>query len=163
MLASQFGGCGVWTGSCALPLRQLHTVLRSLTSYAAVTLIYAFISARLDCCSSLCAGLPVWRLWCLDRVLRTAARFSSRTPNLAIFPAIGPMLDVLHWLPLQQRIYSRIISLVWRSLLGLAPAYLRDLCCTTLGVSGGRSLRSTERGLLILLRSNSRALLPANN
>src|SRR6218665_2176300 len=43
--------------------------------------------------------------------------------NLAMFLAIliYNMLDVLHWLPLQQRISYRIIALVLRSLLGLAP------------------------------------------
>src|SRR5688572_8190121 len=55
----------------------------------------------------------------------------------------GYMLDVLHWLPLLQRISYRMIALVWRSLLGLAPAYLRDLCCPTLGAPGRRSLRSS--------------------
>src|SRR6218665_3159594 len=60
------------------------------------------------------------------------------------------MLDVLHWLPLQQRISYRIISLIWRSLLGLAPAYLRDLSHTTMGIPGRRSLRSTEQGLLLV-------------
>src|SRR6218665_1535090 len=49
------------------------------------------------------------------------------------------MLDVL-----------RIISLVWRSLLGLAPAYLRDLCHTTTVIPGRRSLRSTGQGLLLV-------------
>src|SRR6218665_1963478 len=70
------------------------------------------------------------------------------SPNLATFPWY--MLDVLHWLPLQQRISYRIISLVWRSLLGLAPAYLRDLCHTTMGIPGRRSLRSTEQVLLLV-------------
>src|SRR6218665_2467049 len=56
------------------------------------------------------------------------------------------MLDVLHWFPLQQRIVYRMISLIGRSLLGLAPVYLRDLCCTTIGIPSHRSLRSTERG-----------------
>ena len=60
------------------------------------------------------------------------------------------MLDVLHWFPLQQRISYRIISLIWRSLLGLAPAYFRDLCHTTMGIPGRRSLRSTEHGLLLI-------------
>ena len=60
------------------------------------------------------------------------------------------MLDVLHWLPLQQRISYRIISLIWGSLLGLAPAYLRDLCHTTMGIPGRPSLRSTQQGLLLV-------------
>src|SRR6218665_2853617 len=36
------------------------------------------------------------------------------------------MLDVLHWLPVWQRIQYRVVSLVWLWQLGLAPAYLRD-------------------------------------
>src|SRR6218665_1947638 len=39
------------------------------------------------------------------------------------------MYNVLHWLPLQQRIMFRINAMVWWCILGLAPAYLRDLCC----------------------------------
>src|SRR6218665_1028727 len=37
------------------------------------------------------------------------------------------MFDVLHWLPVRQRIEYRVVSLVWQCQLGLAPAYLIDL------------------------------------
>src|SRR6218665_1707230 len=37
------------------------------------------------------------------------------------------MRDVLHWLPLRQRIEFRVAVLVWYSLIGQAPAYLTDL------------------------------------
>src|SRR6218665_3647678 len=61
------------------------------------------------------------------------------------------MLDVLHWLPLQQRIIFRIGSMVWRCILGLAPAYLRDLCCPTPCTRGrSNSLRSLEQELLFV-------------
>src|SRR6218665_3807459 len=60
------------------------------------------------------------------------------------------MLDVLHWLPLQQRIIFRIGVVVRRCILGLAPAYLRDLCRPTPGTRGRSSLRSSEHGLLFL-------------
>src|SRR6218665_105848 len=62
------------------------------------------------------------------------------------------MLDVLHWLPLQQRIMFRIGAMVWRCILGLAPAYryLRDLCHPTPGTRGCSSLRSSEQGLLFV-------------
>src|SRR6218665_1356382 len=70
------------------------------------------------------------------------------SPNLATFPGICWMCSTGS--PLQQRILYRIISLIWRSLLGLAPAYLRDLCHTTMGIPGRRSLRSTEQGFLLV-------------
>ena len=60
------------------------------------------------------------------------------------------MLDVLHWLPVRQRIQYRVVSLVWRCQLGLAPAYLRDLCRPVSGIQGSRSLRSAERGVLVV-------------
>src|SRR6218665_3356597 len=59
------------------------------------------------------------------------------------------MHDVLHWLLSVQRIAYRISALVWRSLLGLAPAYLRELRCPILcAFIGSRSLRSSDQGLL---------------
>src|SRR6218665_4088590 len=60
------------------------------------------------------------------------------------------MLDVLHWLPTEQRISYRIASLVWRCLVGLAPVYLRELCCPPLGAMSSRSLRSSQQGLLLV-------------
>src|SRR5688572_31540994 len=60
------------------------------------------------------------------------------------------MLDVLHWLSYEQRIAYRTAALVWRCLLGFAPAYLRELCCPVLSSMGSRSLRSPEQGLLLV-------------
>src|SRR6218665_2014296 len=113
---------------------QLHLLCTVVTSDSTTTLIHAFITARLDCCSSLNAGLPVGQLRCLDRVLRSAALLSRCIPKCGHVSSY--MMDVLHWLPLQQRISYCIIYLVRRSLLGLAPAYLQDLCGTTTGFSG---------------------------
>src|SRR6218665_4178857 len=93
-----------------------------------------------------------WHPSCVATVPRPGLAFCC-TPSGCI-PEFGHvssyMLDVLHWLPLQQRISYHVISFVWGSLLGLAPACLRGLCCTTMGIPGRRSLCSTERGFLII-------------
>src|SRR6218665_2926028 len=47
-------------------------------------------------------------------------------------------------------IIFRIGAMVWRCILGLAPAYLRDLCHPTPGTRGCSSLRSSEQGLLFV-------------
>src|SRR6218665_1349675 len=60
------------------------------------------------------------------------------------------MLDVLRWLPAEQRISYRIASIVWRCLLGLAPLYLRELCCHVHCAMSSRSLRSSQQGLLLV-------------
>src|SRR6218665_3041266 len=59
-------------------------------------------------------------------------------------------VNVLHWLPLQQRIIFCIGAMVWRCILGLAPTYLQDLCRPTPGTRGRSSLRSSEQGLLFV-------------
>src|SRR6218665_2200520 len=57
------------------------------------------------------------------------------------------MLNVLHWHLVRPRIQYRVASLVLRCQLGLAPAYLMDLCrpVSALGARGNRYLRSAER------------------
>src|SRR6218665_3686456 len=105
---------------CYYQLRQLRTVARSLRASAATTLVHAFITSRLDYCSTLYTGLPTCRLSCLERVMRSAARLIGKIQKFDHVTRY--MLDVLHWLPVRQRIQYRVVSLVWRCQLGLAPA-----------------------------------------
>src|SRR6218665_2763733 len=111
-------------------------------------LVHAFVTSRLAYFSTLYVGLPAVRLGCPERVIRTAARLIGGIPRTGHVSAY--MLDVLHWLPLQQRIIFHIGAMVWRCILGLAPAYLRDLCRPTPGTRGRSSLRSSEQGLLLV-------------
>ena len=106
------------------------------------------VANRLDYCSSLYAGLPACRPGCLDRVLRSAARLIGGIPKFGHVSKY--MLDVLNWLPAEQWISYRIASLVWCCLLGLAPLYLRELCCPLLSAMSSRSLGSSQQGLLLV-------------
>src|SRR6218665_2336410 len=101
------------------------------------------ISAK---CCSLYFGLPATRLNCLDRVMRSAARLIGRVSKFYHISAY--MRDVLHWLPLRQRIEFRVAVLVWYFLIGQASAYLTELCRPSLGARSTRHLRSAEQGLL---------------
>src|SRR6218665_2405684 len=129
---------------CFYQLRQLRTVARPLSSGAAATLVHSFITIRLDYCLYSC--LPSVRLASLSRVLRSAARPIGQIPKFGHVSSY--MLEVLHWLPIRQRMEYRVASLVWRCQLGLVPTYLIDLCRPVSGSRSGRSLRSSERGLL---------------
>jgi len=121
-------------------------ISRSLTSTATATLVHVFVAARLYPCSTLYAGLPAVSLECLERVLRTTARLIGGIPRTG--HVSDYMLEVLHWLPFQQRIIFHIATLIWRCMLVLASTNLQDLCCPTLGTRGRSSLRSMERGIL---------------
>ena len=134
-------------------LRQLKVVSRSLTPDAASTLVHAFIVSRLDYCSALYLGLPATRIGCLDRVLRMAARLIGRIPKYG--HVSDYMRDVLHWLPVPQRIIYRVSTLVWRCIVGAAPVYLQELCCSTLNIHRRGILRSSRRAELIVPRSRT--------
>src|SRR6218665_405151 len=59
---------------------------------------------------------------------------------------VTPLLrDVLHWLPVPFRIDYKLCLLVFLSLHGAAPVYLRDYCIGTRSSASGLRLRSLER------------------
>src|SRR6218665_1802572 len=59
---------------------------------------------------------------------------------------ITPLLrDVLHWLPVPFHIEYKLCLLVFQSLHGAAPEYLRDCCTATHSSASGLRLRSLER------------------
>ena len=65
-------------------------------------------------------------LWQLQGILNAAARLISRRRK---FDSISSTIrDVLHWLPIRQRVHFKLSVLVFNSLHNLAPSYLMDMC-----------------------------------
>src|SRR6218665_3568120 len=60
------------------------------------------------------------------------------------------MRDTLHWLPIQQRIFHRVVVLVWHCLLGIAPVYLQELCRPISTLVGRRGFRSSSDDKLLI-------------
>ena len=65
------------------------------------------------------------------------------------------MRDTLHWLPIQQRIQFKILTLMRNCLVGSAPSYLRDFCISVSSVPGRGTLRSAAHGLLTVPRMHT--------
>jgi len=65
------------------------------------------------------------------------------------------MCDVMHWLPVSQRILYRISALVWRSVTGCGPSYMTDLCWPVSDLAFRRALRSSAHGELLVPRARS--------
>ena len=55
------------------------------------------------------------------------------------------MFEHLHWLPLTARIQLKVLILICRSYLGLAPKYLCDAIRRPTSATSLRSLRSSDR------------------
>src|SRR6218665_3243358 len=89
------------------------------------SIAHAFVCSRVDYCNSLLIGLPKVRLSLIQSVLNAAARLVDRLPRTSHFSAF--MFDHLHWLPLIARIQLEVLTLIYRSHIGHAPRYLRDL------------------------------------
>src|SRR6218665_3519675 len=109
-----------------LPARQLRVVMRSLSGDAAVVLVHALVTSRIDHSCSVLVGLSLGLIGRLDRVLRSAACLIGHIRKYASVSAY--MRAVLHCLPVPQRILYRISALVWRSVTGCALSYLTGLC-----------------------------------
>lgn len=86
-------------------------------------LIHAFIFSRLDY-NTVFTGLPKKSIRQLQLVQNTADRVLTRTRKL---DNIIPVLRSLHWLPVCQRIYFKIVLLVYKALNGLGPKYIQDI------------------------------------
>ena len=93
-------------------IKMNHTIISSascelcLALCAAAALVHAFVTSRLDHCSSILAGLPLAQTAGLDRVLRCAARLIGRIPKYGSVSAY--MRDTVHWLPMAYVLLSRV-------------------------------------------------------
>ena len=87
-------------------------------------MIHAFISTRLDSNNGLLYGIPKTQIKRLQRIQNSAVRIVTRCNKCE---HITPFLKQLHWLPIQQRIKFKILTITYKCLHGLAPGYLSDL------------------------------------
>src|SRR6218665_3304432 len=133
-----------WTVGCCFPqLRLIRSCIKSLLLGAAKAAVAAFVTSRVDRCNSLLAGAPACLLDGLQSVLNAAARLIC---NRGKYDHVMPLLrDILHWLPVPFRIEYKLCLLVFQSLHGAAPEYLRDCCTATHSSTSGLRLRSLEK------------------
>ncbi len=127
-------------------LRLIVQLRPFISTNDAETLIYAFVSSRLDYCNALFIGLPATSIARLQYIQNSAARILTRTKHSA---HITPILADLHWLPVAYRIKFKILLLTFKALNGLAPYYL---CNLLLPYSPPRSLWSSDSRLLAIPR-----------
>jgi len=86
-------------------------------------------------------------------VLNAAARL---VVGLDKYEHITPVLrDVLHWLPVPQRIQFKIAALTFDCVWGTWPAYFSSIACTVADNSGRPGLRLAERGDLFVPRTRT--------
>ena len=129
---------------CFYQLRQLRSVKRSLTQEARRALVTAFIASRVDYCNAVFYGVAQSTIHRLQSCLNAAARLVT---GVGKFEHITPVLrDILHWLPVEQRVTFKVAVLAFDCVRGTCPAYCRDVCTPLVNVPGRRVTRSAQRG-----------------
>jgi len=119
------------SGLCFYQLCQLRSVHQSLHTESITALIRAFVSSRVDYCSSVTDKLL--------RVLNAAARDITNT-NWYESGLSQILHHDLHWLDVTERIQFRVAATVYQCLHGM-PAYLTEhvYACHCVGKSSWRS------------------------
>ena len=105
-------------------------------------------------CNSLVASVPQVTLDRLQRVMNAAARMLCSEGRRAHVSDL--LCNRLHWLRVPQRIQFKLCHLMYKALHGMAPDYLRELCRSVSEDDACDSLRSAERGDLIVPRAASK-------
>jgi len=125
-------------------IRNIGRLKKYLDNDSLETIIHAFIASKLDYCNSLLCGVASSQLNRLQRIQNVAARILTGHPKSE---HITPVLFSLHWLPVEKRIKFKILTMMHKSINGVAPEYLQDLVVKH---NPGRNLRSGNRNLLIV-------------
>ena len=111
---------------CSFHLRHINKMSRYLPMVTKERMVNAIITSRLDYCNSLLYGTSVNNIARLQRIHNSAARLilhRSRSDSTM------PLLCILHWLPVPQRIEFKLLVLTYKAMHGDAPKYLSDLVC----------------------------------
>ena len=105
-------------------LKKIRSIRPFLTVENAKQLVTSLLLSKLDYCNSLLAGVSKTEIQRLQVIQNNAARLIFRKNK---FDSAKPLLKILHWLPVHRRIDFKIAVLVFKTLEGTAPNYLRDL------------------------------------
>ena len=132
--------------------KNINHIRSLLSDKTAEQLIHALVTPRLDYCNSLLYGLPASTLHHLQRIQNIAARILTRSKK---FEHITPVLQALHWLPVEQRIIFKLLCTTYRCMTETSsPLYLQRLLLPYKPV---RQLRSSDANLLAVPPSRLKA------
>ena len=129
-------------------LRNLSAIRKYLSKESTQTLVHAFVTSRLDFCNSLFYGTPASVLSKLQSIQNAAARIVTKTSK---YDHITPVLHSLYWLPVQYRIYYKILLLTFKCLHSQSASYLSDFLVP---YAPSRNLRSCNQCLLSVPKTN---------
>ena len=123
-------------------MRDIRRIRKHLSLKNAKILAHVLVTSRLDYCNSLLFGVAGREIGHLQRVQNCLARIVTKSPPRT---HSAPLLQKLHWLPVNFRIQFKINLLTFKTLTTSQPAYLHDM----LSFSTSRRSERLSRGRLL--------------
>ena len=108
-------------------MRNIANVREYLRVDYTKILVHAFVICWLDNCNLLVVGSLKYLFQKLQCVQNCTARLVAQLPKAA---RISPILQKLHWLPVEQRVTLnfKVLLLIYNSLNNLVPVYISNFC-----------------------------------
>ena len=88
-------------------------------------LVNELVTSHLDFYNSIFMGLPKSDINLMQRVHNAAAKLVLK--YCSKYSSATHALEILHWLPVEQRIISKVLIVVHKCLHNQAPEYLKSL------------------------------------
>ena len=107
-----------------LNIQKLKHIINVLTPEATRRIVHGMVTSHLDYANALYYGLLENSIKKLQRVQNMAAKVILGKKKL---DSSRECLMALHWLPVQERIEYKILTLVYKCIVGEAPAYLIEM------------------------------------
>ena len=105
-------------------LRNIGHVRNLIDDETCKMLVHSLITSRMDYCNSLLYGLPKNSIARLQLLQNATARIGTKSKKSN---HITPVLQSLHWLPVEKRIAFKIDCHCFKRIHGSAPDYLTSL------------------------------------
>ena len=107
---------------CYFHIHHIGQINKFLPRQTRERVVNALVTPRFDYCNSPLYGTVDKNFVRLQRLHNTAARMIMRVPKYDI----TTVLKKFHWLPVRERVYYKIMLLVYRVVNFRGPVYLRD-------------------------------------
>ena len=104
-------------------IRALRHIRQCIDEETARTVASSIAGARLDYCNSILHGTTIPNINKIQRVINTLARVVTGTRKR---DHITPVLEKLHWLPVQSRISFKIALITYKTILTKKPDHFSD-------------------------------------
>lgn len=134
----------------AINIYRIKAIRKYLTRESCSALIQSLVLSHLDYCSSLFYGISCVNIRKMQRIQNWGAKLVLQRGR---YDSSSRALYELNWLPVQQKIEFRILTLVYKCLTNQAPQYLIDLIRVR---QFTRSTRLSSRDDIILVVPNTK-------